>query len=283
MFPEAKLKIVEALKANGEVVAMTGDGVNDGPALKAAHIGVAMGRRGTEVARQAASLVLVDDDLGSMVVAIAQGRRIYQNFKKAVFYVVSIHIPIILTVAVPLLAGWPWANLFSPVHIIFLELVMGPTCSIAFENEPAEAGQMQQPPRPLTSTFLAGAELGRAVAQGLGIAAAVLGVYYVAMQQGLPLPVGRTLVFATLVLSNIVLTLVNRSFTQSVWRTLRVPNRVLWLMLSLTLALLLMTLLVPAAQRLFGFAPVPLAQLGWCGLAALVGAGWVEAYKALRR
>ena len=283
MFPEAKLKVVEALKANGEVVAMTGDGVNDGPALKAAHIGVAMGRRGTEVARQAASLVLVNDDLGSMVVAIAQGRRIYQNFKKAVFYVVSIHIPIILTVAVPLLAGWPWANLFSPVHIIFLELVMGPTCSIAFENEPAEAGQMQQPPRPLTSTFLAGAELGRSVAQGLGIAAAVLGVYYAAMHAGLPLPVGRTLVFATLVLSNILLTLVNRSFTQSVWQTLWVPNRVLWLMLGLTLALLLVTQLVPAAQRLFGFAPVSAARLGGCGLAALVGVGWVEVYKAVRR
>jgi Ca2+-transporting ATPase len=283
MFPEAKLKVVEALKANGEVVAMTGDGVNDGPALKAAHIGVAMGRRGTEVARQAASLVLVDDDLGNMVVAIAQGRRIYQNFKKAVFYVVSIHIPIILTVAVPLLAGWSWANLFSPVHIIFLELVMGPTCSIAFENEPAEAGQMQQSPRPLTSTFLAGAELGRAVAQGLGIAAAVLGVYYTTMHAGLPLPVGRTLVFATLVLSNIVLTLVNRSFTQPVWQTLRVPNRVLWLMLGLTLALLLITLVVPAARQLFDFAPVSGAQLGGCGLAALVGAGWVEGYKAVLR
>ena len=283
MFPEAKLKVVEALKANGEVVAMTGDGVNDGPALKAAHIGVAMGRRGTEVARQAASLVLVDDDLGSMVVAIAQGRRIYQNFKKAVFYVVSIHIPIILTVAVPLLAGWSWANLFSPVHIIFLELVMGPTCSIAFENEPAEVGQMQQPPRPLTSTFLAGAELGRSVAQGLSIAAAVLGVYYAVMHAGLPLPVGRTLVFATLVFSNILLTLANRSFTQSIWQTLRVPNRVLWLMLALTLALLLVTLLVPAARQLFGFAPVPLAWLGGCALAALVGTGWVEVYKAMLR
>ncbi|MBC8156523.1 MAG: HAD-IC family P-type ATPase, partial [Bacteroidetes bacterium] len=139
MFPEAKLRVVEALKQNGEVVAMTGDGVNDGPALKAAHIGVAMGKRGTEVAKQAASLVLVNDDLSSMVDAIAQGRRIYQNLKKAVAYIVSIHIPIILTVAVPLLAGWKWENLFSPIHIIFLELVMGPTCSIAFENEPAEA------------------------------------------------------------------------------------------------------------------------------------------------
>ena len=283
MFPEAKLRVVEALKANGEVVAMTGDGVNDGPALKAAHIGVAMGRRGTEVARQAASLVLVDDDLGSMVVAIAQGRRIYQNFKKAVFYVVSIHIPIVLTVAVPLLAGWEWANLFTPVHIIFLELVMGPTCSIAFENEPAEAGQMQQPPRPLTATFLAGAELARSMVQCLGIAAAVLGVYYGAMQRGEPVAVGRTLVFATLVLSNIGLTLVNRSFTQSVFRTLRVPNRVLWLMLALTLGLLLTTLLVPAARQLFGFAPVSAGALGWCALAALVGVGWVEGYKAVLR
>ncbi|WP_242434757.1 cation-translocating P-type ATPase [Hymenobacter amundsenii] len=283
MFPEAKLKVVEALKANGEVVAMTGDGVNDGPALKAAHIGVAMGRRGTEVARQAASLVLVDDDLAGMVTAIAQGRRIYQNFKKAVFYVVSIHIPIVLTVTVPLLAGWQFANLFSPVHIIFLELVMGPTCSIAFENEPAEAGQMRQPPRPLTATFLAGAELGRSVAQGLGIAVAVLGVYYVAMQQGAALPVVRTLTFATLVLSNLGLTLVNRSFTQSVLQTLRVPNRILWLMLGLTLTLLLATLLVPAAQRLFGFSPVPVGALGWCLLAAVVGVGWVEVYKAVRR
>ena len=283
MFPEAKLKVVEALKRNGEVVAMTGDGVNDGPALKAAHIGVAMGRRGTEVARQAASLVLVNDDLGGMVTAIAQGRRIYQNFKKAVFYIVSIHIPIILTVAVPLLAGWQWANLLTPVHIIFLELVMGPTCSIAFENEPAEAGQMQQPPRPLSSTFLAGAELGRSLVQGLGITLGVLGVYYVASQQGHPEAAVRTLVFTTLVISNILLTLVSRSFTQSVFRTLRVPNRVLWLMLGLTLALLLTTLLVPAAQRLFGFVPVSVGALGWCGLAALVGVGWVELYKALLR
>ena len=283
MFPEAKLRVVEALKANGEVVAMTGDGVNDGPALKAAHIGVAMGRRGTEVARQAASLVLVDDDLGSMVAAIAQGRRIYQNFKKAVFYVVSIHIPIILTVALPLLFNWQWANLLSPLHIIFLELVMGPTCSIAFENEPAEAGQMQQPPRPLTATFLAGAELSRSLVQGLGIAAAVLGVYYGAMHRGEPVAVGRTLVFATLVFSNVFLTLVNRSFTQSVLQTIGLPNRWLWRLLGLTLVLLAVVLGVPAAQALFEFAPVSGAALGGCGLAALVGVGWVEVYKAVLR
>lgn len=282
MFPEAKLKVVEALKQNGEVVAMTGDGVNDGPALKAAHIGVAMGKRGTEVAKQAASLVLVNDDLSNMVDAIAQGRRIYQNLKKAITYIVSIHIPIILTVAVPLLAHWKWENLFSPIHVIFLELIMGPTCSIAFENEPAEAGQMQQPPRKLTDTFLAGPELGRSIAQGLGIAGAVLGVYYTAMQQGLALPVVKTLVFSTLVLSNILLTLVNRSFTRSVFQTIRVPNWMLWLMLGLTLGLLLATLFVPTAQQLFGFAPISASAFGWCALAALVGTGWVEVYKLSR-
>ncbi len=279
MFPEAKLRVVNALKETGEIVAMTGDGVNDGPALKAAHIGVAMGKRGTEVARQAASLVLVDDDLNSMVEAIAQGRRIYQNLKKAIAYIVSIHIPIILTVAVPLLANWQWANLFSPIHVIFLELVMGPTCSIAFESEPAEPGQMQQPPRRATDTFLAGRELGRSIVQGLGISGAVLGVYYVAMQQGEPVEVVRTLTFTTLVLSNILLTLVNRSFTQSVFQTIRIPNPTLVLMLVLTFGLLLTTLWLPQARQLFGFASVPVSALGWCGLAALIGVGWIEIYK----
>jgi P-type Ca2+ transporter type 2C len=282
MFPEAKLRVVNALKQNGEVVAMTGDGVNDGPALKAAHIGVAMGKRGTEVAKQAASLVLVNDDLSSMVDAIAQGRRIYQNFKKAVSYIVSIHIPIILTVAVPLLASWKTANLFSPVHIIFLELVMGPTCSIAFENEPAEKGQMQQPPRALTSSLFAGAELAWSIAQGLGIALAVLGVYFIFMRQGQPVGVIRTLVFSTLVLSNIFLTLVNRSFRLSVFQTILTPNKTLWLMLGLTFCLLLATLFIEPAQRLFGFSHVSLAQFGWCVLAALLGVGWIEAFKATR-
>lgn len=288
MFPEAKLRIVNALKANGEVVAMTGDGVNDGPALKAAHIGVAMGKRGTEVAKQAASLVLVNDDLSSMVAAIAEGRRIYQNLKKAIAYIVSIHIPIILTVAVPLLANWQWANLFSPIHVIFLELVMGPTCSIAFENEPAEPGQMRKPPRqatdrPQPDAFLAGAELGRSVVQGLVMAAAVLGVYYARMQQGEPVTVVRTLTFTTLVVGNILLALVNRSFTQSVFQTLRMPNPIMTLLLGLTLALLLITLLVPGVRTLFGFAPVSALALGWCSLAALISVGWIEVYKAIRK
>jgi P-type Ca2+ transporter type 2C len=281
MFPEAKLKVVEALKANGEIVAMTGDGVNDGPALKAAHIGVAMGQRGSEVARQAASLILVNDDLGKMVDAIAQGRRIYQNLKKAILYIVGIHIPIILIVAIPLLANWKFANLFTPIHIIFLELVMGPTCSIAFENEPAEVGQMRQSPRKPSDSFLSASELRRSLAQGLGITFANLSIYYMAMQNGSSLEVVRTLVFCTLVLSNIFLTLVNRSLSQYVFQTLGVPNKVLWLMLGITLLLLTTTLFFVPAQQLFGFTVVPLTDLAWSALAALLGVVWIEIYKAI--
>src|SRR5690606_552580 len=135
MFPEAKLRILNALKANRHIVAMTGDGVNDGPALKAAHIGIAMGKRGSELAKDVSSLILTDDDLGKMVDAIGMGRRIYTNLKKAIQYIISIHIPIILTVFVPLVLGWVYPNIFSPVHVIFLELIMGPTCSIIYENE----------------------------------------------------------------------------------------------------------------------------------------------------
>lgn len=152
MFPEAKLRIINALKANTEIVAMTGDGVNDGPALKAAHIGIAMGKKGTEIAKQAASLILVDDDLSKMVDAIAMGRRIYTNLKKAIQYIISIHIPIILTVFIPLALGWLYPNILSPVHIIFLELIMGPTCSIIFENEPMEENTMQNKPRPIATS-----------------------------------------------------------------------------------------------------------------------------------
>ena len=138
MFPEAKLRIIEALKNQNEIVAMTGDGVNDGPALKAAHIGIAMGKKGSELAKEAASLILLKDDLSKMVKAVAMGRKIYTNLKKAIQYIISIHIPIILTVFLPLALGWIYPNIFSPVHIIFLELIMGPTCSIIYENEPIE-------------------------------------------------------------------------------------------------------------------------------------------------
>ncbi len=283
MFPDAKLRVVRALKAAGEVVAMTGDGVNDGPALKAAHVGVAMGKRGTELAKQAASLVLVNDDLGGMVKAIAQGRRIYQNLKRAVGYIVAIHIPIILTVTIPLLFGWKYINLFSPIHIIFFELVMGPTCSIAFENEPAEKNLMHQRPRRLTDTFFTAGQLGFRVVLGLAISLATLGIYYYTMQAGYPLDRVRTMTFMTLVFSNVWLTLASRSDRESVLTTFRRPNRVLWGMVALAVVVPALALVIPAVRQFAQFVPLTGAELGWCVGASLAGVVWIEGYKLWRR
>ncbi|CAN5142712.1 HAD-IC family P-type ATPase [soil metagenome] len=283
MLPEAKLRVIEALKANGQVVAMTGDGVNDGPALKAAHIGVAMGQRGTELAKQAASLILSTDNLASMVEAVALGRRIYQNLKKAIAYIVSIHIPIILVVTLPLLANWLFANLLNPVHVILLELIMGPTCSIAFEQEPAEKGLMHQPPRPLNTTFLTTSELGMSIVQGLLIALATLTIYYLGMQQGQSIETVRTLTFSTLVLSNIGLTLVSRSNRESFFQTLPKPNPVLWSVLGITVCILAASLFIPVIRSFMQFSPLSGVQLGQCMLAGFAGTFWVEGYKWWKR
>ncbi len=283
MYPDAKLRIVNTFKKMGEVVAMTGDGVNDGPALKSANIGVAMGKRGTEVARQAASLVLVNDDLLGMLDAIALGRKIYQNLKKAISYIVSIHIPIILSLALPLVFGWDMTGIFSPIHIIFLELVMGPTCSIAFENEPSEPGIMLLPPRKLNDTFFSGKELMQNISQGLVISASVLGVYYLFMVKGRTETEVRTLVFTALVLSNIFLTLANRSFFQSVFQTLFNPNRTLWWMLGITFGILLAALFLVPVQKLFQFSAVRMTDLLVCLAFVLPGVYWIEGLKFLRR
>lgn len=282
MFPEAKLRVINALKANGEVTAMTGDGVNDGPALKAAHIGIAMGHRGTELARQAASLVLLDDDLSRMVTAIGFGRRIYDNLKKAVQYIISIHIPLILTVLVPSLLAWKYPALFGPVHVIFLELLMGPTCSIVFENEPMEAGTMLEKPRPASDTFLSFRELGLSIVQGSVVAAGVLGVYFYSLQVAHSETLTRTLVFTTLVLANMGLTLVSRSRHLTVLTTLRYRNLLVPLALGITLMLLVLCLAFSPMQHLFQLQPLTLRQLAICGAVALVSVGWFEVYKAIR-
>ena len=168
MFPEVKLKIIQSLIHQNQIVGMTGDGVNDGPALKAATIGIAMGKRGSEIAKEASSLILTDDDFGKMVDAVAMGRKIYANLKKAIQYIISIHIPIILTVALPLIFGWIYPAIFSPVHVIFLEIIMGPTCSIVYENEPLEANIMQQKPRVITNTFFQFKRTGKQHSPGTG-------------------------------------------------------------------------------------------------------------------
>lgn len=237
MFPEAKLKIINALKQNNEIVAMTGDGVNDGPALKAAHIGIAMGTKGTEIAKQAASIILIEDDLSKMADAVAMGRKIYTNLKKAIRYIISIHIPIILTVFIPLALRWIYPNIFTPVHVIFFELIMGPTCSIIYENEPMEKNTMQCPPRPLTKTFFNLKELITSIIQGLMITCGTLLIYQYAVSNEFNEATTRAMVFVTLITSNIFLTLVNRSFYYSIFTTLKFKNNLVPLVIFITIAL----------------------------------------------
>ncbi len=282
MFPEAKLKVIEALKDNGEIVAMTGDGVNDAPALKAAHIGIAMGTRGAEVAKSAASLILVDDDLFHMTDAVALGRKIYDNLKKAIQYIVSIHIPIILIVLLPLLLSWKFTNVFSPVHVIFLELIMGPTCSIVFENEPIEPGTMLRMPRKLSSTFLSFKQLLMSIVQGLMITAGCMGIGYYYLSLGVNDEAIRTVIFITLLCSNIFLMLTNRSFTESIVKTIRYKNNLVAFIIFITLLLLAVMLYVPFVRGLFSLSLLNPIQLLICVIVALVSTFWLEGWKCIK-
>jgi Ca2+-transporting ATPase len=282
MFPEAKLKVIDALKENGEVVAMTGDGVNDGPALKAAHIGIAMGQRGSEVARSAAALILRDDDLGHMVDAVALGRKIYDNLRKAIQYIVSIHIPIILIVLLPLLLGWAFHDIFTPVHVIFLELLMGPTCSIIYENEPMEAGTMTRSPRKMGQTFLSLRQLVTSILQGLFITAACLGMGYLAIKEGEGEEKVRSMIFFTLLFSNIMLTMVNRSFRNTIFTTIRYKNRLVPLIIGISLVFVFLLLFVAPIRDLFNLVQITGSDISHCLLAAAAGTLWIEPVKALR-
>ncbi|MEP7277531.1 MAG: cation-translocating P-type ATPase [Bacteroidota bacterium] len=283
MFPEAKLKIINALKANNQIVAMTGDGVNDGPALKAAHIGIAMGKKGTEIAKQAASLILLDDDLSKMVDAIAMGRKIYSNLKKGIQYIISIHIPIILTVFSPLALGWLYPNIFSPIHIIFLELIMGPTCSVVYENEPMEANAMTQKPRPFNDTFFNWKELATSVVQGLVITAGTLFMYQYAVWQGFDEAHTRTMVFTTLVAANIFLTLINRSFYYSVVTTMKYKNKMVLFIVIITIIIMALILYIPVLSKFFGFQWLAPTELSICAGIAFVSVAWFEVAKWIKR
>ncbi len=279
MFPDLKLRIIESLKKQRQIVGMTGDGVNDGPALKAAHIGIAMGKRGSEIARQASSLILTDDDFGKMVDAVAMGRKIYANLKKAIQYIISIHIPIILTVAIPSILGWEFPVIFSPIHVIFLELVMGPTCSVVYENEPLEANGMLQPPRTMGSTFFSIRELTISIFQGLGITIGILLMYRFAVHLGYSETHTRSLVFTSLIFANVFLSLVNRSFYYSVWSTLRYRNNLFPAMIGLTLGLLALLMYVPLFAVFFKLEPLNIAELCSCTLVALASVIGFEVFK----
>jgi Ca2+-transporting ATPase len=283
MFPDAKLKVIKALQANGEVVAMTGDGVNDGPALKAAHIGISMGKKGTDIARQAASLVLVEDNLEALVTALKLGRTIYTNLKKAISYIVSIHIPIVLSVAIPLIFNWKWAQVLFPVHVIFLELVMGPTCSIAFENEPPEKNILTLRPRKAGSNLFSAEEIWFSILQGLSISLAIFFVMFYSRENLWEESKTRTMIFISLVLSNIFLTLSHRSKHHSVFQMLGIKNNLLWIMLGATLVLLILTLFIPQVKAWFGFQSLSWFEFALCFSVSLFGTWWIEILKWFRR
>lgn len=283
MFPEAKLTVVNALKKNGEVVAMLGDGVNDGPALKAAHIGVAMGTKGTEIAKAAAALVITDDNLDKLIIGIASGRRIYANIKKAIQYIISIHIPIILTVSLPLFLGWIYPQIFTPVHVIFLELVMGPTCSIVYENEPMEKNTMQQQPRKMTDTFLNWKELFISIIQGLVITIGVLFIYQNTIQNGGSEEKTRAMVFTTLIFANILLSLTNRSFYYSLFESFKNKNKLFPLVIGVTLILLFSILYIKPIANFFQVTSLNVNEIGFAILIASLSVLWFEIYKLIKR
>jgi Ca2+-transporting ATPase len=275
--PEQKLRLVNAFKANGEIVAMTGDGVNDAPALKSAHIGIAMGGRGTDVAREASALVLLDDDFSSIVQAVKLGRRIFDNIKKALAYIFAIHVPIAGMSLIPVILQWPLVLL--PVHVVFLELIIDPACSVVFEAEPEEADVMNRPPRNSQEPLFSRRTLIMSLLQGASVLLIVLAVFAIALYRGQGEFEARALTFTTLIIANLGLILTNRSWSRTILSTLRSPNAALWWVLGGAAIFLGAVLYVPFLCSLFRLTTLHFIDLVICLSAGVVSIMWFEGLK----
>jgi len=280
VLPAHKLRLVTAYKRAGEVVAMTGDGVNDAPALKSAHIGVAMGRRGADVAREAAALVLLEDDFGSMVDTIRLGRRIYENIRNAMRYIVSVHVPTAGMSFLPLALGWPL--FLFPVHIVFLEFVIDPACSVVFEAEANDRGAMARPPRDPKAALFDGRMLAESLLLGFTVLVAAFAVYAWALASGHGEAETRALGFVAIVFGNLALIFVNRSHERTVFDMLREPTSALWWVVGGTLAALAASIYLAPVAALFRFAPLAAPDAALAAAGGIAGAAWVELRKLAR-
>ncbi|MEO8307351.1 MAG: cation-translocating P-type ATPase [Pseudomonadota bacterium] len=266
IMPEQKLRIVQAFKANGEVVAMTGDGVNDAPSLKAAHIGIAMGKRGTDVAREAAAIVLLEDDFGAIAAAVHLGRRIYDNIRKAIAFIFAVHVPIAGLALLPLALGMPL--LFGPIHIALLEMVIDPVCALVFEAERSEADIMRRKPRDPREPLFAVPMILWSVFQGAIAFGMLATVFVFEMRGGMPEEELRALIFFALIAEILALIFVNRSFGTSVRKALAGQNAALRYVLGAIVVISSLIFFLPAAQTLLKF-----GSITWNDLAFALGLG----------